>query len=45
MLTRRTMLASSAGLLSAGLVPCARAQVLKKSVQIIVGFPAGGGRT
>ena len=43
MLTRRTMLASSAGLLSAGLVPCARAQVLKKSVQIIVGFPAGGG--
>jgi len=43
MLTRRTMLASSAGLLSAGLVPHARAQVLKKSVQILVGFPAGGG--
>jgi tripartite-type tricarboxylate transporter receptor subunit TctC len=43
MLTRRTMLASSVGLLSAGLVPHARAQVLKKSVQIIVGFPAGGG--
>jgi tripartite-type tricarboxylate transporter receptor subunit TctC len=43
MLTRRTMLASSAGLLSAGFVRHARADVLKKPVQIIVGFPAGGG--
>ena len=43
MLTRRTVLASSAALLSADLMPHARAEVLKKSVQIIVGFPAGGG--
>jgi tripartite-type tricarboxylate transporter receptor subunit TctC len=43
MFTRRNMLASSAALLSAGFVPAARAEVLKKSVQIIVGFPAGGG--
>jgi tripartite-type tricarboxylate transporter receptor subunit TctC len=43
MLTRRTVLVSSAALLSAGLMPHARAEVLKKSVQIIVGFPAGGG--
>src|SRR5215468_7545515 len=41
--TRRTVLVSSAALLSAGLMPHARAEVLKKSVQIIVGFPAGGG--
>src|SRR5215471_10246293 len=43
MLSRRTVLASSAVLLSAGLMPYARAEVLKKSAQIIVGFPAGGG--
>jgi tripartite-type tricarboxylate transporter receptor subunit TctC len=43
MLTRRNVLASSAVLVSAGLVRGARAEVLQKSVQVIVGFPAGGG--
>jgi len=43
MLTRRHVLASSAALAAAGLPLRARAQVLKKSAQIIVGFPAGGG--
>jgi tripartite-type tricarboxylate transporter receptor subunit TctC len=43
MRTRRQILASSAALVGLGLVAPARAQVLKKPVQIIVGFPAGGG--
>jgi tripartite-type tricarboxylate transporter receptor subunit TctC len=43
MLTRRNVLASSAALVSAGLVRGAQADVLQKSVQVIVGFPAGGG--
>src|SRR5262245_16654638 len=43
MRTRRHVLASSAALAAAGLFAPARAQVLKKPVQIIVGFPAGGG--
>src|SRR5262245_3758327 len=42
MLTRRRVLASSAALAAAGLAPAARAQVLKRPAQIIVGFPAGG---
>src|SRR4029077_9137771 len=44
--TRRYALAAgAAGILSAppGFVPLARAQVVKKPVHIIVGFPAGGG--
>jgi tripartite-type tricarboxylate transporter receptor subunit TctC len=42
--TRRDVLAASAGLLAtATSIPNALAQVLKKSVHIIVGFPAGGG--
>jgi tripartite-type tricarboxylate transporter receptor subunit TctC len=40
MLTRRALLAASA-LIAAGLRPT-RAQVLKKTVRIIVGFPPGG---
>jgi len=46
MLTRRQVLASSAaGLVCAGtsFVPRALAQVIKKPVHIIVGFPPGGG--
>ena len=44
--TRRYVLAAgAAGILSAttGFVPPARAQVVKKPVHVIVGFPAGGG--
>jgi tripartite-type tricarboxylate transporter receptor subunit TctC len=44
--TRRHLLATSAaGLLAAatGFVPRGRAQVLKRPVRVIVGFPAGGG--
>ena len=44
--TRRYVLAAgAAGILSAttGFVPHARAQVVKKPVHVIVGFPAGGG--
>ena len=43
MLTRRRILASSAALLPAALIARASAQVIRKPVQIIVGFPAGGG--
>jgi len=45
MLTRRQLIAASAGLVAAGtgFVPRARAQTVKKPVRIIVGFPAGGG--
>jgi tripartite-type tricarboxylate transporter receptor subunit TctC len=45
MRTRRDVLAgSAAGLLAvATSAPAAFAQVVKKSVHIIVGFPAGGG--
>jgi tripartite-type tricarboxylate transporter receptor subunit TctC len=46
MLTRRRALAASAAgfaCAGTGLLPRARAQVLKKPVHIIVGFPAGGG--
>jgi tripartite-type tricarboxylate transporter receptor subunit TctC len=43
MLSRRSVLASAAALVPAVLVAPARAQVIKKPVQIIVGFPAGGG--
>jgi tripartite-type tricarboxylate transporter receptor subunit TctC len=43
MRTRRQILASSAALVALGVVAPVRAQVLKKPVQIIVGFPAGGG--
>jgi len=44
--TRRYLLAAgAAGLLSAtaGLIPRANAQAVKKPVHVIVGFPAGGG--
>ena len=44
--TRRHLLAASAaGLLAGGIVriPRARAEVIKKPVHVIVGFPAGGG--
>ncbi|MGZ3295208.1 MAG: tripartite tricarboxylate transporter substrate-binding protein, partial [Xanthobacteraceae bacterium] len=44
--TRRCVLAAgAAGLLSAtaGLIPRANAQAVKKPVHVIVGFPAGGG--
>src|SRR6476619_8425302 len=43
--TRRYVLAGAAGILSAtsDFVPPARAQVVKKPVHVIVGFPAGGG--
>jgi len=41
MLNRRRVLASSVALFASGLA--ARGQVLKKSAQVIVGFPAGGG--
>src|SRR5262245_53271261 len=43
MRTRRHFLASSAALAASGLCAPAPAQVLRKPVQIIVGFPAGGG--
>jgi tripartite-type tricarboxylate transporter receptor subunit TctC len=43
MLTRRHVLASSAALAAAALPLHARAQAPRKSAQIIVGFPAGGG--
>jgi tripartite-type tricarboxylate transporter receptor subunit TctC len=45
MLTRRKLLAASAGLVAAGtgLLPSSRAQTIKKPARIIVGFPAGGG--
>ena len=43
MLTRRRILASSAALLPAAFIARASAEVLRKPVQIIVGFPAGGG--
>jgi tripartite-type tricarboxylate transporter receptor subunit TctC len=43
MLNRRHLLAASATGLLAGLAPRALAQVVKKPVHVIVGFPAGGG--
>jgi tripartite-type tricarboxylate transporter receptor subunit TctC len=46
MLTRRHLLAASAaGLLAGGIIPIprVRAEVIKKPVHVIVGFPAGGG--
>ena len=45
MLTRRKLIAASAGLAAAGtgVLPRAGAQTVKKPVRIIVGFPAGGG--
>jgi tripartite-type tricarboxylate transporter receptor subunit TctC len=45
MLTRRKLIAASAGLVATGtgLAPRARAQTIKSPVRIIVGFPAGGG--
>jgi tripartite-type tricarboxylate transporter receptor subunit TctC len=43
MLTRRTIVAGCGVAALAPLVPAARAQVVKKPVHIIVGFPAGGG--
>ena len=41
--TRRTMVVACAAAAIAPFVPKARAQVVKKAVHIIVGFPAGGG--
>jgi tripartite-type tricarboxylate transporter receptor subunit TctC len=43
MLTRRTIVAGGGVAVVARLVPAAQAQVVKKPVHIIVGFPAGGG--
>ena len=43
MLTRRRALASTAALLPAAFIARAGAEAIKKPVQIIVGFPAGGG--
>jgi tripartite-type tricarboxylate transporter receptor subunit TctC len=43
MLTRRTIVAGCGIAAAAPLVPAARAQVVRKPVHIIVGFPAGGG--
>src|ERR1700733_7315813 len=43
MLTRRTMVAGCGIAVVAPLIPAARAQVVKKPVHVIVGFPAGGG--
>src|SRR5277367_1733764 len=43
MLTRRTIVAGCGVAVIAPLIPVARAQVVKKAVHIIVGFPAGGG--
>ncbi len=45
MLSRRQLIAASAGLVAAGtgFLPRARAQTVKNPVRIIVGFPAGGG--
>src|SRR6266852_5667832 len=43
MLTRRTIVAGCGVAALAPLIPAARAQVVKKPVHIIVGFPAGGG--
>src|SRR5271169_6865603 len=43
MLTRRTIVAGCGVAVVAPLIPFARAQVIKKPVHIIVGFPAGGG--
>jgi len=43
MLTRRTIVAGGGFAVVARLVPAAQAQVVKKPVHIIVGFPAGGG--
>ena len=43
MLTRRRVLASTAALLPAAFIARASAEAIKKPVQIIVGFPAGGG--
>jgi tripartite-type tricarboxylate transporter receptor subunit TctC len=41
--TRRDLLAAAAGFACAGVATSAHAQVIKKPVHIIVGFPAGGG--
>src|SRR6516225_4097538 len=43
MFTRRTIVAGGGVAVVALLVPRAQAQVVKKPVHIIVGFPAGGG--
>ena len=43
MLTRRTVVAGCGIAAVVPLVPAARAQVVRKPVHIIVGFPAGGG--
>jgi tripartite-type tricarboxylate transporter receptor subunit TctC len=43
MLTRRRIVAGCGVAAIAPLLPAARAQVIKKPVHIIVGFPAGGG--
>jgi tripartite-type tricarboxylate transporter receptor subunit TctC len=43
MLTRRTIVAGCGVAALAPLIPAAHAQVVKKPVHIIVGFPAGGG--
>jgi tripartite-type tricarboxylate transporter receptor subunit TctC len=43
MLTRRTIVAGCGMAAVAPLIPAARAQVVRKPVHIIVGFPAGGG--
>jgi tripartite-type tricarboxylate transporter receptor subunit TctC len=43
MLTRRKIVAGCGVAALAPLIPAARAQVVKKPVHIIVGFPAGGG--
>jgi tripartite-type tricarboxylate transporter receptor subunit TctC len=43
MLTRRTIVAGGGFAAVAPLLPAAQAQVIKKPVHIIVGFPAGGG--
>jgi tripartite-type tricarboxylate transporter receptor subunit TctC len=43
MLTRRAIVAGCGIAAAAPLVPAARAQVVRKPVHIIVGFPAGGG--
>jgi tripartite-type tricarboxylate transporter receptor subunit TctC len=43
MLTRRTIVGGGGFAVVAPLVPVALAQVIKKPVHIIVGFPAGGG--
>jgi tripartite-type tricarboxylate transporter receptor subunit TctC len=43
MLTRRAVVAACGAAAFTQLIPQARAQVIKKPVRVIVGFPAGGG--